>query len=176
MQSFLIKSKNYFRWIKNNNQLRYMLKFSSILIPSKYGVWQYVQHGKFGQKMAVAKYPASHGNASHIETFNGVFWFKTWKWSLPCKKIWNLRFAINRPYIQHCMILRRTGTNLLWYKTYNRIKLQSDKLQNTICPNHFSGVRRLEVSLFGQIWPLCVRPQEDFARFGPSSKHRTLGR
>ena len=26
-----------------------------------------MQHGKFGQKMAVAKYPASHGNASHIE-------------------------------------------------------------------------------------------------------------
>ena len=38
-----------------------------------------VQHGKFGQKMAVAKHPASRGNTSHIETFNGVFWFKTSK-------------------------------------------------------------------------------------------------
>ena len=56
-----------------------MLKFSSILIPSKYWCLTDVQHGNFGQKMAVAKYPASHGNASHIETFNGVFWFKTSK-------------------------------------------------------------------------------------------------
>ena len=35
-----------------------------------------MQLGKFGQKMAVAKYPASHGNASHTETFIGVFCFE----------------------------------------------------------------------------------------------------
>ena len=34
--------------------------------------------------MAVAKYPASHGNASHIETFNGVFCFNTSKSNWPC--------------------------------------------------------------------------------------------
>ena len=36
-----------------------------------------MQLDKFGQKMAGAKYPASHGNVSHIQTFIGVFCFKT---------------------------------------------------------------------------------------------------
>ena len=55
-----------------------------------------MQLGKFGQKMAVAKYPASHGNASHIETLNGVFCFKTSKWNWPCKYFLNLRHTMNR--------------------------------------------------------------------------------
>ena len=33
-----------------------------------------MQHGNFGQKMAVAKYPDSYSNTSHIEIVNGVFW------------------------------------------------------------------------------------------------------
>ena len=90
-----------------------MLKFSSILIPSKYGVWHHsVQHGKFGQKMAVAKYPAFHGNVSHIETFNGVFWFKTSRWSWPCFFIWDIR------WIAVCMILMWTGT-FISYNAWN---------------------------------------------------------
>ena len=47
---FLIKSKNYFRCIENNNQLRYMLKFSSILIPSKYGVWHLCNMANLARK------------------------------------------------------------------------------------------------------------------------------
>ena len=45
-----MKSKNYFRCIENNNQLRYMLKFSSILIPSKYGVWHLCNMANLGRK------------------------------------------------------------------------------------------------------------------------------
>ena len=45
-----MKSKNYFRLIENNNQIRYMLKFSSILIPSNYGVWHLCNMANLARK------------------------------------------------------------------------------------------------------------------------------
>ena len=42
--------KNYFRWIENNTQLRYIVKFSSILIPLKYGVWHMSNVANFARK------------------------------------------------------------------------------------------------------------------------------
>ena len=69
---FLKNSKHQLRCIENYIQLQYFLKFSSKFNLSKLAFNIYSK-GNAGRKMAVAKYPACHGNNIDIDKFNVGF-------------------------------------------------------------------------------------------------------
>ena len=101
-----IKKKNYFRWIENNNQLRYMLKLSSILIPSKCGVWHVCNVANFARKwplLSTLLFMATQAILRFLMTFS---WLRHQNEADHAIffKIWDIR------WIAVSMILRWTGT------------------------------------------------------------------
>ena len=103
---FPIKSKDYFKWIENNNQLRYILKFSSILIPSKYGVWQMCNMAHLARKwllLSTLLLMATQATLKLLMVFSVLRHQNETDYAI-FFEIWDIR------WIGVCVILRRTGT------------------------------------------------------------------
>ena len=71
-------------WITHN--LRYILKFCNILIPSKYCGLLMCNVANLTTKRLLQYNLLLMATLAIMNLFNGVFWFKTSKWSWPCKQ------------------------------------------------------------------------------------------